>query len=70
VSKTSRANFGPKRLNDVNTRCSTLRPDREVEGRYVTWSRLTEDGRLIRGIFEVQKINGERVVVVTAFREG
>jgi hypothetical protein len=43
--------------------------DREVEGRYVTWSRLTEDKRLIRVVFEVQKINGERVVVVTAFGE-
>jgi hypothetical protein len=70
VDKTSGQISGQKRLNDVNTRCSTLRPDREVEGRYVTWLRLTEDGRLIRGIFEVQKINGERVVVVTAFREG
>jgi len=44
-----------------------LEQDREVEGRYVTWSRLTEDGRLIRVVFEVQKIDGELVVVVTSF---
>lgn len=47
-----------------------LKPDREVEGRYVTWSSLTEEGRLVRVVFEVQKINGELVVVVTAFGEG
>lgn len=70
MGKTSGQILGSKMLNDVNTRCSTLRPDREVEGRYVTWSRLTEDGRLIRVVFEVQKINGERMVVVTAFGEG
>ena len=46
-----------------------LKPDREVEGRYVTWSKLTEEGRLIRVVFEVQKINGELVVAVTAFGE-
>jgi len=46
-----------------------LKPDREVEGRYVTWSSLTEDGRVIRVVFEVQKIDGELVVVVTAFGE-
>ena len=46
-----------------------LKPDREVKGRYVTWSRLTEGGRLIRVVFEVRKINGEYVVVVTAFGE-
>jgi methionine-rich copper-binding protein CopC len=46
-----------------------LKPDKEVEGRYVTWSSLTEDGRVIRVVFEVQKIDGELVVVVTAFRE-
>jgi len=46
-----------------------LKPDREVERRYVTWSKLTEEGRLIRVVFEVQKINGELVVVVTAFGE-
>ena len=46
-----------------------LKPDREVEGRYVTWSKLTEEGRVIRIVFEVQKINGELVVVVTAFGE-
>ncbi|MFH1821119.1 MAG: hypothetical protein ABH852_01580 [Methanobacteriota archaeon] len=47
-----------------------LKPDRKMEERYVTWSRLTEDGRLIRVVFEVHKINGEHVVVVTAFTEG
>lgn len=46
-----------------------LKPDREVEGRYVTWSKLTEERRVIRVVFEVQKINGELVVVVTAFGE-
>jgi len=35
----------------------------------VVWSRLTEGGRLIRAVFEIQKINGELVVVVTAFEE-
>lgn len=46
-----------------------LKPDMEVEGRYVTWSSLTEEGRLVRVVFEVQKIDGELVVVVTAFGE-
>ena len=46
-----------------------LKPDGEVEGRYVTWSKLTEAGVPIRVVFEVQKVNGERVVVVTAFME-
>jgi len=46
-----------------------LKPDREVEGRYVIWSRLTEDKRLIRVVFKIWKINGEYVVVVTAFGE-
>lgn len=45
------------------------KPDKKVEGRYVTWSRLTEDGRLIRVVFEIQKKDGEQVVVVTAFEE-
>ena len=48
---------------------SPLRPDREVKGRYVTWSRLTEEGRLVRVVFEIQKIDRENVVVVTAFGE-
>ena len=47
-----------------------LKPDMKVDGRYVTWSRLTEDGRLIRVVFEIRRINGEYVVVVTAFGEG
>jgi len=46
-----------------------LRLDRDVQGRYVVWSKLTEDGRCIRVVFEVWKINGEFVLVVTAFRE-
>jgi hypothetical protein len=49
---------------------AALKPDREVEGRYVTWSRLTGEERLIRVVFEVQKIDGELVVVVTASGEG
>lgn len=47
-----------------------LKPDMKVDGRYVIWSRLTEDGRLIRVVFEIRRINGEYVVVVTAFGEG
>ena len=46
-----------------------LKLDMKVDGRYVTWSRLTEDGRLIRVVFEIRKINGKYVVVVTAFAE-
>lgn len=46
-----------------------LKPDLEVDGRHVVWSKLTEDGRLIRVVFEVQKIDGELVIVVTAFGE-
>lgn len=46
-----------------------LKPDLEREGRYVTWSRLTEDRRLIRVVFEILKTNVENVVVVTAFAE-
>ena len=45
------------------------KPDVKEGGRYVTWSRLTENRVLIRVVFEVQKINGERLVVVTAFEE-
>jgi len=47
-----------------------LKPDMKIDGRYVIWSRLTEDGRLIRVVFEIRRINGEYVVVVTAFGEG
>lgn len=46
-----------------------LKPDKEVEGRYVVWSRLTEAGRLIRVVFEIREVNGGLVVVVTAFKE-
>jgi len=46
-----------------------LKLDQKVEGRYVTWSRLTENGRLVRVVFEVRKTNGECLVVVTAFEE-
>jgi len=46
-----------------------LRSDKEIEGRYVIWSRFTEDGRLLRVVFQVKKVNGTRVVVVTAFEE-
>lgn len=46
-----------------------LKPDREIEGRYVTWSKFTETGVLIKVVFEVWKADGQSVVVVTAFEE-
>ncbi len=49
---------------------SPLKPDKVVEGRYVVWSRLTEERRLARVVFEIQRVNGEKLVVVTAFEEG
>jgi hypothetical protein len=53
----------------LNALCygSLIKPDKKVEGRYVAWSKLTENGRLIRVVFEVQKIDGIYIQVVTAF---
>jgi hypothetical protein len=44
--------------------------DRERRGRYVAWSKLTRPPRLLRVVFEVRRMNGKFVVVVTAFEEG
>lgn len=46
-----------------------IRPDGETEGRYIVWSKLTVDRRLIRVVFEVHKTDVEYVLVVSAFGE-
>jgi len=66
-----RARHGVRRHEILTALCHgvPLKPDIEVEGRYVTWSKLTEEERVIRVVFAVQKIDGEQVVVATAFEE-
>lgn len=51
-----------------------VRPDRDVPGRYVVWSRDTRGSRLIRVVFEIQHDEGnaasdDHLVIVTAFEE-
>lgn len=48
-------------------RIGYIRPDRDVEKRYVAWGRIR--GRLMRTAFEVQKVDGKLLLVVTAFWE-
>ena len=46
------------------------KPDREIDGRYHSWSRLTYPPRLIHIVFEVQETDsGSLVRIITAFDE-
>jgi len=46
------------------------KPDREIDGRYLSWSRMNYPPRLIRIVFEVDETNaGSLVKVITAFDE-
>ncbi len=46
------------------------KPDINIEGRYVSWSRFTNPRRLIRIVFEIHETaDNEFVLVITAFEE-
>ena len=46
------------------------KPDREIDGRYISWSRMNCPTRLIRIVFEVGETDaGSFVRVITAFDE-
>lgn len=46
------------------------KPDKSIEGRYVSWSKFTSPIRLIRIVFEIHETpNDEFVLVITAFDE-
>ncbi len=46
------------------------KPDKSIEGRYVSWSKFTSPVRLIRIVFEISGTpNNEIVHVITAFDE-
>lgn len=44
--------------------------DKNIEGRYISWSKFTSPVRLIRIVFEIHETqNDEFVLVITAFEE-
>ena len=46
------------------------KPDREIDGRYLSWSRMNYPPRLIRIVFKVDETDaGSFVRVITAFDE-
>ncbi len=46
------------------------KPDREIDGRYLSWSKMNYPPRLIRLVFEVDETDAGSVVrVITAFDE-
>ncbi len=46
------------------------KPDRDIEGRYISWSRFTNPGKLIRIVFEIHEdADNQFVLVITAFEE-
>jgi len=45
------------------------KPDREIDGRYLSWSRMNYPPRLIRIVFEVDETDASFVRVITAFDE-
>jgi len=46
------------------------KPDKNVEGRYISWSKFTSPVRLIRIVFEIHETpDNEFVLVITAFEE-
>lgn len=48
-------------------RIGYVRPDKNINGRYVAWSRIR--GKLMRAAFEVRSVNGKLLLIVTAFWE-
>ena len=46
------------------------KPDKNTEGRYISWSKFTSPVRLIRIVFEIHETSdNEFVLVITAFEE-
>ena len=46
------------------------KPDKDIEARYVSWSKFTSPVRLIRIVFELHETpNTEIIQVITAFEE-
>ncbi len=46
------------------------KPDKNIEGRYISWSKFTSPVRLIRIVFEIHETSdNEFVLVITAFEE-
>lgn len=46
------------------------KPDKSIEGRYVSWSKFTSPVRLIRIVFELHETpDDDFVLVITAFEE-
>jgi hypothetical protein len=46
------------------------KPDKSIEGRYVSWSKFTSPVRLIRIVFEIHGTSDNEIVqVITAFDE-
>ncbi|VVB88697.1 Uncharacterised protein [uncultured archaeon] len=46
------------------------KPDKNIEGRYISWSKFTSPIRLIRIVFEIHAMtDDEFVLVITAFEE-
>ncbi len=46
------------------------KPDKNIEGRYISWSKFTSPIRLIRIVFEIHETtDNEFVLVITAFGE-
>ncbi len=46
------------------------KPDKNTEGRYISWSKFTSPVRLIRIVFEIHEtLDNEFVLVITAFEE-
>ncbi len=46
------------------------KPDKNVEGRYISWSKFSSSIRLIRIVFEVHETpDNEFVLVITVFEE-
>jgi hypothetical protein len=46
------------------------KPDKNTEGRYISWSKFTSPVRLVRIVFEIHETSdNEFVLVITAFEE-
>lgn len=49
-------------------RAGYIRPDRDRDRRYVAWVKIRD--KLMRTAFEVRKVNGKLLLIITAFWEG
>ena len=48
----------------------SYKADKNIEGRYISWSKFTSPVRLIRIVFEIHETNNDEfVLVITAFEE-